>query len=115
MAKLDFKRPVRAAEDVLLRELEGESVLLDLRTEMYFGLDTVGTRMWHVVTGAPSVDDACSTLLGEYEVTPELLRADLEALLGQLLDQGLLEQPEVAPKEPARQHASPGSKAPGAE
>lgn len=115
MAKLDFTRPVRAAEDVLLRELDDESVLLHLKTEMYFGLDSVGTRMWHVLTEAPTIDDACATLLDEYGVAPEVLRADLEELLGQLLDQGLLEQPEVAEGEASGQFASPESKDVGPE
>ena len=38
---------VRAAPDTLMQELEGESVLLSLASERYFGLDEVGTRIWH--------------------------------------------------------------------
>ena len=44
--------------NVLIRFLDQESVLLNLETERYFGLDAVGTRMWQVVTAAPSVEAA---------------------------------------------------------
>ena len=91
MATLSFDRPVHAPEHVLMRELDGESVLLNLDSETYFGLDQVGTLMWSLLTGAPSIQAAYDALLAEYDVTPYVLRQDVEALLGQLLDHGLLE------------------------
>ena len=91
MATLSFDRPVYAPEHVLMRELDGESVLLNLDSETYFGLDQVGTRMWSLLTGAPSIQAAYDALLTEYDVTPDVLRQDMETLLGELLDHGLLE------------------------
>ena len=38
---------------VLIRHLEGESVLLNLDSERYFGLDATGTRMWQLATSQP--------------------------------------------------------------
>jgi hypothetical protein len=74
-----------------MRELGGEAVLLNLDSETYFGLDDVGTRVWHTLTGAPSIQAAYESLLAEYDVAPQVLRQDLEALLDQLLQHGLLE------------------------
>jgi len=76
---------------VLVRFLEGESVLLNLETERYFGLDRTGTRMWKAVTAAPEIRVAFEELLHEYDVDPELLRSNLTELLGQLQANGLLE------------------------
>lgn len=76
---------------VLVRFLEGESVLLNLETERYFGLDITGTRMWKAVTTAPEIRAAYEELLREYDVDPELLRSNLTELLGQLQANGLLE------------------------
>ena len=87
---IPFESRVRVPEDVLLSELEGESVLLNLETETYFGLDEVGTRMWAAITGADSVQTAYDALQKEYEVDPEQLREDLRALLDKLLEKGLL-------------------------
>ena len=86
-----FDRSVQAPEHVLVRELDGESVLLNLDSETYFGLDEVGTRFWALLTGAPSVQAAYDLLLAEYDVSPEQLHQDMARLLGQLLDHGLLE------------------------
>lgn len=75
---------------VLIRYLDGESVLLNLETEQYFGLDSTGTRMWELVTNSPTIEVACGALEREFEVEPETLRTHLAELLGQLVENGLL-------------------------
>ena len=76
---------------VLVQELAGESVLLDLNTEQYFGLDDVGTRMWKALTTAGTVEACYQALLSEYDVSAEQLSHDLQALVEQLVKNGLLE------------------------
>jgi len=76
---------------VLVRFLDRESVLLNLETERYFGLDETATRMWQVVTGSQDIEAAYQELLAEYDVEPELLRTNLTDLLGQLVENGLLQ------------------------
>ncbi|GAC1664456.1 MAG: hypothetical protein NVS9B4_19880 [Candidatus Acidiferrum sp.] len=78
-------------QHVLVRLLDRESVLLNLETERYFGLDETGTRMWQMVTSAPSIDAAYEQLLAEFDVEPELLRSNFTELLGRLADNGLLQ------------------------
>jgi Coenzyme PQQ synthesis protein D (PqqD) len=75
---------------VLIRHLNGESVLLNLETEKYFGLDGTGTRMWEIATRALSVEAAYEKLSEEFDVEPEVLRNHLAELLGQLVENGLL-------------------------
>jgi hypothetical protein len=77
--------------DVLVQELQGESVLLNLKSGRYFGLDEIGTRMWQVLTTAGSVESAHKTLVNEYDVEPERLRRDLEQLVEKLAGHGLLD------------------------
>ena len=84
-------REVVASENVLLRELSGEAVLLNLDSEMYFGLDEVGYRMWTVLTGSDSIGAAYEQLLSEYEVEPEQLWESLDTLIGECTEQGLLQ------------------------
>lgn len=91
MAMLSFDQAVRVPDHTLMRELAGEAVLLNLDNETYFGLDEVGTRIWQTLTSAPSIQSGYESLLAEYDVAPEVLRQDLEVLVGQLLDHGLLE------------------------
>lgn len=86
---------LRAPDAVVLRSFDdGESVLLHLETELYFSLDTVGTRMWSTLTQADSIELAFQQLQEVYAVEPEVLRRDLNALIDQLLEHRLLETDE---------------------
>ena len=86
---LDTHRVVQAP-DVLLQDLAGEAVLLNLENGLYYGLDEVGFRMFNLLVSSDSVQAAYEQLLQEYEVEPERLRSDLEQLLGNLLQNGLV-------------------------
>ncbi len=80
---------IRTPEGVLHREIAGESVLLNLGSESYFGLDEIGTRMWAVLTSAPSIEAAYQVLLEEFEVDAQTLRSDLSAFIARLAEAGL--------------------------
>lgn len=94
---------VTVAPDVLFRLVGGEALLLNLKTELYLGLDPVGTRMWAVLMDTPSIQGAYDTLLQEYEVEPARLREDLDGFLDKLLEQSLI---EIVPPDTATAVAS---------
>jgi hypothetical protein len=87
---ISFSDRVRVPEDVLISTLQEESVILNLNSERYFGLDNVGTRMFSVLTNSVSIAAAYESLTREYDVDPQLLRVDLTSLIENLLQQGLL-------------------------
>jgi coenzyme PQQ synthesis protein D (PqqD) len=87
---ISFSERAVVPSHVLIRFLEQESVLLNLETERYFGLDAVGTRMWQVVTAAATVEAALAQLVQEYDTSPETLRTDLTNLLRHLVENGLI-------------------------
>jgi len=82
---------VRVPQGVLVSGLQQESVLLNLDSERYFGLDDVGTRMFSLLSSSDSIEAAWRVLLEEYEVEPDVLKADLLSLADSLIQQGLLE------------------------
>jgi hypothetical protein len=85
-----MKNRIMVPENILFRELEGESVILNLDSESYLGLDDVGTRMWAVLTTSDSIQAAFETLQHEYEVEPDVLRTDLSDLIEKLVENGLV-------------------------
>ncbi|MGH9741066.1 MAG: PqqD family protein [Candidatus Acidiferrum sp.] len=74
----------------MVRLLERESAFLNLETEQYYGLDETGTRMWQVVTAAPSIESAYAESLNEFNVEAGMLRQNLSELLERLVNIGLL-------------------------
>jgi hypothetical protein len=86
-----FSSRVTTSPDVLFRIIGDEAVILNLKSELYLGLDPIGTRIWTVLQGSPSIQAAHASLLDEFEVEPERLRQDMDRLLDQMLAQGLIE------------------------
>jgi hypothetical protein len=82
---------ISARSDVLIREVGDESVLLNLTSESYFGLDPVGTRIWMELTTCPSIADAFDKLLLEFDVQPDSLRADILTFVSKLREAGLID------------------------
>ena len=93
---ISFTDRVKVPDDVLISGLQDESVLLNLDSERYYGLDDVGTRMFSVLTSSDSVQSAWERLKKDYDVDHEVLRNDLITLVDTLLEQGLI---EVTPQE----------------
>jgi hypothetical protein len=88
----------RISDGVVFREMDGESVLLNLDSGMYYGLDSVGTRIWQLVEQHGRVDPVVATLAEEYEAPGDLLRRDVTDLLGALVGKGLVvEIDDMAP------------------
>ena len=82
---------IRIRKDVVFRDLEGELVLLNLATGVYFGLDPVGTRIWALIEDGRTVDEIVSAISAEYEVEADACRTDLARFLVTLRDNDLVD------------------------
>ena len=89
--EISTKLKAFVAQDVLIQELDGEAVLLNVKNGQYYGLDAVGTRMWTVLTSSDSLQDSCCALLAEYDVDENRLKSDVGRLVENLIEHGLLE------------------------
>jgi Coenzyme PQQ synthesis protein D (PqqD) len=87
---ISFSDRVKIPDDVLISKLQEESVILNLDSERYYGLDDVGTRILSVLTTSESIGAAYETLVKEYEVDAQVLRQDLIELIENLSKQGLI-------------------------
>jgi len=87
---ISFSDRVRMAEDVLISSLQEESVILNLDSERYYGLDNVGTRFLSVLNTSDSIEAAYEVLRDEYDVDADGLRQDLLELADDLVKQGIL-------------------------
>lgn len=81
---------VRVNDDVLFQELNGEGVLLNLKTGVYFGLDQVGTRFWQLLDQHTILSEILEALLTEYDVPQERCAQDLVALVADMENHKLI-------------------------
>lgn len=75
---------------VLCRIVEDEAVLLDLDFGQYYGLNSVGTRIWQLLGDSHSPSSICDHVVREFEVSEGEAVADVEAFIGTLLEKRLL-------------------------
>lgn len=75
---------------VLCRQLSGETVLLNLESGVYYGLDPVGTRVWQLLLQGQTIAEICGTMIDEYDVAPDVLRDDVVRLVGELRERGIV-------------------------
>ena len=88
---LSLDASVRIPEHVLFRELlDGEAVVLDIVSGIYFGLDDVGTRVWQLLEEYQVLRRVLGVLGSEYDVALPHLEADLLRFVDQLRAKGLV-------------------------
>lgn len=81
---------IEISSEVLTQEVGGETVILDLKSESYFGLDEVGTRIWQLLQEQKDIHTITATMLNEYDVKEEQLKKDIQNLLTKLGDAGII-------------------------
>jgi hypothetical protein len=74
----------------VFRELDGEAVLLNLASGMYFGLDGTGTRIWQLIDQHGQLADVLAALCEEFDAPRDAMERDLLNLASELSDKGLL-------------------------
>lgn len=88
---MELSLVVSASDDVVAREVAGETVLLNLASGTYFGLNETGTLIWDLIEeDSITLDAICDAIEDEYEIPREDAEADVIALVEQLVENGLL-------------------------
>ncbi|NLG63013.1 MAG: PqqD family protein [Candidatus Cloacimonetes bacterium] len=82
---------LRARPTVVAAERDGRTVLLDLKSDRYYGLDETGSRFWAVLSEGRTTDEAAQLLSQEYEAPLDRLKSDATAFALRLAAAGLLE------------------------
>ncbi len=87
---ISLQQKVTISPEVLSQEVDEETVLLDLESESYFGLDEVGTRIWQLLNETSNLQTVFDTLLEEYDVDEKQLKKDLQDHIAHLVEAGLI-------------------------
>ncbi len=82
---------IRIPDEVVYEVLDGEAIVLNLESGVYYTLNETGTRIWQLLSEHGRVDAVKSAMLEEFETTAEAVEADISKLIDDLREQGLLE------------------------
>ena len=82
---------VKVPQHVVYRSFPSETVVLNLQTGRYHGLNATAGQMLDVLTRADSVRDAAAELAGTYAQPQDAIERDVCELCASLLERGLIE------------------------
>lgn len=80
-----------ATKNQVSSDLGGEAVILDLKSGVYYGLNSLGTQVWNLLQEPKTISEIKNAILEEYEVEPDCCRYELLELCQELLAVGLIE------------------------
>jgi hypothetical protein len=90
MPEITLGSKLRIADDVVFRDVEGETVILSIGSGSFFGLTPVATRIWELIERGHDLGEILATLSAEYDAPAQDLERDLRALAGQLVARQLV-------------------------
>ena len=90
MTDLSLDDRFALSEHVVVRELAGESVMLDMKNGTYFGLNGVGTRVWNVIAAGGSLRQVHEALLDEYDAPASVVEPEVLRFASELCQHGLV-------------------------
>lgn len=88
---LSLNSVVEASKDQVSSDIGGETILLSMQSAMYYGLDSVGSRIWALVQEPIRVSVIRDVIAREYDVDPGQCEADVLAFLQEVAAKGLIE------------------------
>lgn len=75
---------------VMSRLVGEETVLLDLASGIYFGVDGVAKCIWESISEGQTLRQAAAVVVSEFEVDESQAQADVLEFASDLLERGLL-------------------------
>ncbi len=71
-------------------DIDEEKVMMDINKGRYYGLNSVGTRIWELIENPKSIDELVRNLLDEYEVEPEVCRDSVMTFINKLYEEDMI-------------------------
>ncbi len=75
---------VQRTEGQISSDLDGETVLMSIDSGKYFGMDSVGSRVWALIEQPMSVRGICDILMEEFEVEADQCEREVIEFLREL-------------------------------
>lgn len=89
MAMLDGA--VRARPETAAKVIDGEAILINLETGVYYSLEAAGAEIWALIERGLRLREVCRLTAARWGVAPAVVEADVDALAQALVTERLVE------------------------
>lgn len=81
----------RPGEQIAAEVIDGEAVIINLATGIYYSLDGAGGQAWALLAAGHDASAAARTIADACRIPVDVVRPDVDALLAELVAEGLLD------------------------
>lgn len=85
-----FDNTLAPSPDAVESRVGDETVLLHLKSGIYFGLDAMGTRIWEMLKDGMASREICARIAEEHDVPLATVEEDARRFLGELKDNDIV-------------------------
>jgi len=88
---------VKRSPNHVATDMAGETVVLDMKSGMYYGMDAVAGLIWNLIAEPKTLQEIQAGVLAEYETDAESCERDVRAFVSALESAGLVEVTNANP------------------
>ena len=89
---MDINTTLKRNPELLAVDMGGETVMMDMESGNYFGINAVGSHIWDALEDGNKVADIIETVNNHFEVQEDdAIADDILAFLGDMVEQKLVE------------------------
>jgi hypothetical protein len=90
MKELNRSNTITQNKETLSSAIDDELVLLSIINSKYYGMDSVGSRIWSLLAKPITINDMITTLTGEYDIPATECEKDVFSFLNELYSENLI-------------------------
>jgi hypothetical protein len=76
--------------ELLSTDMDGETVMMSIEQGAYYGINSIGSRVWELLQEPLTLEAICEVIINEYEVEPAQCREDMLEFVGEMLVNNLV-------------------------
>jgi len=89
--KITLDTYIKRNNEVFASHIDDEVVMMNIQSGKYYGMDTIGSRIWELINEKIQVQQVVDQLLDEYDVSEEQCKNDVLEFLDELNENKLVE------------------------
>ena len=90
MKELNLSSTITQNKETLSSGIDDELVLLSIINNKYYGMDSVGNRIWSLLAELITISDIIVALTGEYDISTAECEKDVLSFLNELHSENLI-------------------------
>jgi hypothetical protein len=90
VATVSLQSQVARSAELAYSAIEGDVTMMNIQTGKYYGLTTVGARIWALLENPMPVTALCDQLIAEYRVNRDTCEGEVLTFLQKMADEGVI-------------------------